>query len=79
MKMAVDSNRVRHGLMAKHRAVLVTRQGRQKIAAINMYRRSQHGGMRCSSPADCVHTHTHTHTTFLWGYEDTVSWKHEPK
>jgi hypothetical protein len=42
--MAVTKHRVRDELSAKHGAVVVTRQGGQKIAAINMYRRNQNGG-----------------------------------
>jgi hypothetical protein len=42
--MAVTGDRVRNGLSAKHGAAVVTREGGQKIAAINMYRRNQNGG-----------------------------------
>lgn len=58
--MAVTRDRVRNGLSAKHGAAVVTRQGGQKIAAINMYRRNQNGGGRCRNPAD------YTHTSFSW-------------
>jgi hypothetical protein len=62
--MAVIRDRARNGLRAKHGVAVVTRQGGQKIAAINMYRRNQNGGGRCRNPADCLYTHTHT--PFSW-------------
>jgi hypothetical protein len=67
--MAATSSRARKGLSFKRGAAVVTRQGGQKIAAINMYRRNQNGGGRALQNPSCLHTHTHTHT------HTSLSWR----